>query len=158
MNVFVFGAGASLGSQDPHMYGRDSPLRAPLVDQLFDLHYQQHGANILVGDDYSECRDGTAAAGSAEKWLTQQWERIEQLSQPQSKAAEWALFGRLAFYIWHFLQLVSATYTDASGYSLFMKKLRMRDEPFGLISFNYDTLLDRSVINRFGTPVNGQGY
>ena len=153
MKVFIFGAGASLGSQgkDPHP---DVSSRAPLVDQLFDPQYGDSARNILSDEDFQEGRLGAQSAGSLEKWLTQRWEQIESRKQEITKTSERAFFGRICFYIWNLLQKVSNTYNPSSnGYYLFTKKLKDQDEPFGLMSFNYDTLLDRAVKSQFGVPL-----
>ena len=151
MKVFIFGAGASLGSQGPTPYSNES-LRAPLVDQLFEPRYGDSAHNILSDEDFQQGRLA-AQSGSLEKWLTQRWEQIESLKQDINKTSERAFFGRICFYIWNLLQRVSTTYNSSNGYNLFTKKLKDQDDPFGLISFNYDTLLDRAVKSQFGVQL-----
>jgi hypothetical protein len=149
MKLFIFGAGASLASQGPNPQSRI----APLVDQLFDPRYGDCATDILSDEDFQEARSATEKAGSLEKWLTQRWEQIQSLRQNITKTAEKAFFGRICFYIWNLLQRVSTTYNSRNGYNLFTRKLKDRDESFGLISFNYDTLLDRAVKSQFGVPL-----
>ena len=93
---------------------------------------------------------GIKTAGSLEKWLTESWEKIGSLKQAATKSAERALFGRITLYIWNLLREVSKTYDNSNGYYLFAKGLKAQDEAFGLISFNYDTLLDRSQFHAPG--------
>ena len=149
MKIFIFGAGASLASQGPNPQSRI----APLVDQLFDPRYGDCATDILSDEDFQEARSAAEKAGSLEKWLTQRWERIQSLREDITKTAEKAFFGSICFYIWNLLQKVSTTYSARNGYNLFTRKLKDRDEPFGLISFNYDTLLDRAVTHQFGVPL-----
>jgi hypothetical protein len=153
MKVFIFGAGASQASQQPPRGSNVTSPRAPLVDQLFEPQYGDCARNILSDEDFQEARLATQSIGSLEKWLTQRWKQIQSLKQDITKTSERAFFGRICFYLWNLLQRVSTTYNSLNGYDLFTKKLKDRDEPFGLISFNYDTLLDRAVKYRFGVPL-----
>jgi hypothetical protein len=153
MKVFIFGAGASRASQQsPLGFNVPSP-RAPLVNQLFGPEYGKFARDILSDEEFQEARLGTESAGSLEQWLTQRWEQIQSLKQDTTKTGEKAFFGRICVYIWKLLQRVSNTYDAANAYNLFTKKLKERDEPFGLISFNYDTVLDRAVSSQFGEPL-----
>lgn len=54
--------------------------------------------------------------------------------------------------MWNLLNSVSKTYPNAQGYSHLLKKLY--DENFGIVSFNYDTLLDRSYTDVFGNTLS----
>jgi len=151
MKVFVFGAGASKGSQEESPHG--GHLEAPLVDELFVQVYWR-GPAFLHNDELAECRQGALeCGGSVERWLTERWERVESLKEERSKSAEKAFFGRLTCHLWLLLQGVSDSYTLASGYYQFLKRLRLKDEPFALVSFNYDTLLDQAVQDCYGTPL-----
>lgn len=89
MKVFIFGVGASLGSQDK-IAGLNPQYRAPLVDQLFQQTYWS-GPTILSEDDFQRCQTASDM-GSLESWLTQQWEEIEGLKQEKTKSAELAFF------------------------------------------------------------------
>ena len=147
MKIFVFGAGASQGSQEGSSVPDDK--KAPLVDELFSPQYRTSTV-FLSDEEFAECRQGTLDCGSVEQWLSERWERVESLKEEWNKFAERALFGKLTLHLWLLLQGISDTYTDANGYSVFLKRLRSRDEPFAFISFNYDTLLDQAVQSRFG--------
>jgi hypothetical protein len=155
MKVFIFGAGASRGSQNPAV-GMGPGRNAPLVDQLFDPEYlalANVNISLLSDDDVQSARAGIKAAGSLEKWLTESWEKIGSLRQAATKSAQRALFGRITLYVWNLLREVSKTYDNSNGYYLFAKGLKAQDEAFGLISFNYDTLLDRALKEAFGVPM-----
>lgn len=154
MKVFVFGAGASRGSQDyPGGHGQDdaslSERTSPLVNELFEGAYSHHGRLIgLTGAIMDEVRKGVAARG-VEGWLTSEWESIHRLPAA-AKQAKRDLFGRFAFYLWSLFLEVSQSYDDDhNGYRLFIDKL-LKYENFGLISFNYDLLLDRAIQHRAG--------
>lgn len=149
MKIFVFGAGASQGSQEGLSLPSNDERRAPLVDELFSPQYRFRTL-FLSDEEFAECRQGTLDCGSVEQWLSERWERVESLKEERTKVAEKAFFGKLTFHLWVLLQKVSHTYTDTNGYSVFLKRLRLRDEPFALISFNYDTLLDQAVQSQFG--------
>lgn len=147
MKVFVFGAGASRGSQEA-----DASERAPLVNELFATDYLGHARLAgLEGGDMAIFRQavGEIGNGSLEEWLTRKWESIETLQEDISKQAERGEFGRLAFYFASLLLAVSKTYTETNGYSIFALKLRKLDKPWALINFNYDTLLDLALHHRF---------
>ncbi len=151
MKIFIFGAGASRGSQ-----GRvDNPsFVSPLTDELFDEEYRGYATygqyEILSKSELSKCANESKKMGSVEQWLTQRWNNISNFSQPRNQKVEKIFFGRVTFYIWQLLQAVSSqTYNSSNAYALLMEKLRISDQPFGLISFNYDTLLDRAVIDVF---------
>src|SRR5713226_7303690 len=126
MKVFVFGAGASKGSQTDVA----PEQRAPLVNDLFDPNYFAY-ANLagFHGGDMVRFRQAMSeSGGSLEAWLTQKWESIEGLRQEVSKQAERGDFGRLTFYIASLLLAISTTYREDNGYSTFALKLRARDE------------------------------
>lgn len=148
--VFIFGAGASRAAQDAQGNHQPKALIAPLVDELFRRPYREAGAHILSVSDLDrcdrECKRAIENGGSLEGWLTEQWTAIPKFGA-QKQSAEKAFFGRVCFYLWRLLQRVSQTYVGAQGntYFLFMEKLREYDEQFGLINFNYDTLLDQAV-------------
>jgi hypothetical protein len=115
MKVFIFGAGASLASQEQTSLNESQ--RAPLVDQLFNPRYGNSATDILSDDEFQEGRVG-AESGSLETWLTRRWEQIESRKQDITKFAERAFFGRICFYIWKLLVSVSTTYNDSTnGYS-----------------------------------------
>lgn len=142
MKIFVFGAGASQAAQNQQTYTENHPDRSPLVNELFDVKYQTQivdGMNF----DINECREA-AARGSLEQWLTERWNAIGQIKTDQKRKAEKSWFGNINLYVWNVLNRVSQTYPAAQGYTPLLKKLYDNDEEYGLISFNYDTLLDQS--------------
>ncbi len=149
MKIFVFGAGASQGSQERLRLSSEDIGRAPLVDELFSPQYR-FDPPFLSNEEFAECRQGTLDCGSVEQWLSERWKQIESLKEERTKVAEKAFFGKLTFYLWVLFQKVSHTYTDTNGYSIFLQRLKLRDEPFALISFNYDTLLDQAAQSQFG--------
>ena len=150
MKIFIFGAGASLGSQGKIPYSNPS-LQAPLVDELFKPVYQNSAFQILSATEFAECQKAVEGIEnkSVEKWLTQEWNSIDSISDAMVKNAQRALFGHILFYIWNLLRMVSYTYTEQNGYNVFMRKLRQEGKPFGVISFNYDTMLDRAIADVF---------
>ncbi len=149
MKVFVFGAGASRASQ---RQSENPQQRAPLVDEIFQDEYEHYAKRVLVGNELALCHTESNHAGSVEAWLTDRWRLAAQRSD-QTKMAEWAFFGRVAVYVREVLQGVSNSYRSDNGYAQLLRKLRNRDEPFALLSFNYDTLLDRAVQDVFGKPL-----
>lgn len=146
MKVFVFGAGASQAAQDQVMYPPGNSGRAPLVDELFS---SQYGGTLPDGlsFDIEECRTKIREVGSLEKWLSDRWNTIATLKTVRAQRAERSWFGSINLYIWNLLNKVSKTYPNAQLYSQLLKKLY--DEDFGIISFNYDTLLDQSYEDTF---------
>jgi len=150
MKIFIFGAGASLGSQDRTIGSLDPSFHAPLVDQLFNPTYKKYSNNTLNESEFEECKNAVKSCGSLERWLTERWEAIQALRDENSKQAEKAFFGGITFYLWFLLQAVSSNgYSEPNGYSILLQKIRKKDELFALISFNYDTLLDQAVQHRF---------
>ncbi len=145
MKVFVFGAGASKGAQ---LADLPEQYRAPLANELFDRQYQDYAKQTLLPIDLMEegRLAGTNASSSVEKWLTEKWAKIPNYKTGRTQHTERASFGHLTFYVWRLLQQVSSI-DKPNKYSEFMKKLtaRDRDENFGLISFNYDTMLDQAI-------------
>jgi hypothetical protein len=59
----------------------------------------------------------------------------------------------VTFYIWQLLREVSETYTEENLYAELLRKIYREDEEFSLLSFNYDTLLDRAFDRNF-FPLN----
>ncbi len=143
MKIYIFGAGASLGSQKDK-YSKDSLVRAPLVNELFDPRYGESALYMLTPEELSEFREEIERQPnrSVEEWLGERWNRIESIPSRARKESEKKLFGHIVLYIWNVLRRVSDTYAIDNVYRLFLKNLEHED--FGLISFNYDTLLDRA--------------
>lgn len=140
MKVFVFGAGATAGADmnDP------SSFRAPLTNQLFDDEWAQHHAGTFSPHDLRQCREGAKAQG-VESWLTSKWNAISGLATPPARAAEYGFFAATMFYLRNVLQRVSEADLGVSAYEYLLRFLTARDVDFVLVSFNYDTLLDRAV-------------
>lgn len=153
MKLFIFGAGASLAAQHSQTYTDGHAERAPLVDQLFDEKYKIY---MLNGAEFDlpKCKEEVAKVGSLEKYLTDRWQNIASRKSSLVQKAEKTFFGRLTFYVWNLLNAVSKTYPMAQGYSELLQKLYDADVEFGLVSFNYDTLLDKSYQDVFLNPLS----
>lgn len=150
MKVFIFGAGASLGSQDLEI--PETHLRAPLINNLFDSQYNTHAAEVRVS--YSRLDELKKLIGdeSLEEWLTKEWTRLDELNSKEALAQGRKLFGDLALYIWWLMVRVSTTYTENNGYYLFLQKLAQLDdkEEKAYVNFNYDLLLDKAFNGLYG--------
>lgn len=82
---------------------------------------------------------------SVEEWLSNRWNEIQNIKSSSKKNSEINLFGHILMYVWNIMRIVSNTYTDDSVYKSFLKNLYdTKDEDFGIVNFNYDTLLDRA--------------
>ena len=147
MKVFVFGAGASQGSQGALAPGE---LKSPLVNELFEEAYRGCNIAFLTEEHLEQCRNRGPL--SVEDWLTERWERVSTF-QSQKRQSESAFFGKVAFYLWELFRNVSATYDTNNAYGRLLAKLVEQDEKFGFISFNYDTLLDRAVVDKLSTTL-----
>lgn len=161
MKLFVFGAGASydyLGTEDQNPYVKDRPRPAPLVKHLFDVEGLDENSmvsderrtltdlrGVLSEEDREEYRTDGEKRG-VEEFLTEKWEATEKLRDEDNKESKLASFGRVAFYLWWRFQVVSSAYRPRNAYEVLLKKLDTKDEPFGLITFDYDTLLDQALI------------
>lgn len=143
MRVYVFGAGASRGSQLET--GPPSRL-APLMNELFNPQYVNEYAHkvTLTANDIGGLRTSIGTT-PVEDWLTARWAAIEKLPTPQAKQAALTEFGRLTFYVWRMFLEISATWNPENLYCNFVAQIVAQGVPFGLISFNYDTLLDMSL-------------
>jgi hypothetical protein len=77
MKVFVFGAGASKGSQEG--LSLNANQKAPLVDELFSSQYDQL---YLSHEEYIQCQEGRLdCGGSVEQWLSTRWAGVESLRE-----------------------------------------------------------------------------
>ena len=143
MQLFIFGAGASFGSQGA------VDLRAPLINNLFSGDYANAAMTAgFRGAELRELMTALGPSGDLEAWLTMQWEGLEQL-KGKSRQARQMQFGRIAFYIW--LILVQASLRlGLDVYGRLIAKLITRDPDFGFVDFNYDVLLDRAYSRRVG--------
>ncbi len=152
MKIFIFGAGASQGSQGDS--GINPVQRAPLMNQLFDDHYVGYGNQVCVSpSELSNYKHVISTESPLEVWLTDEWTKIEKLKEETTKRAKRGFFGRLAFYLWWVLLNVSKE-PGQDSYRKLLEKLVSNDEAFGLISFNYDTLLDVVVEDVMSCTLN----
>lgn len=162
MKIFIFGAGASKGSYIRNIPDEFSP---PLVDELFDDRYQKYADQMyLYLPDLEVYKEKIKGVQSLEKWLTSEWERIKELKQENSKVALKGQLAQIAFFIWLTLLKVSEfTYQNGAegraknAYRFLMQKLLANDAPFGLISFNYDLLLDFAYKDVFKINLSSLG-
>lgn len=147
MRVFIFGAGASKDSQGSYVY--DS-VKSPLSNELFDKRYKDY-ANIVGLSEpvMNRCRNEINNFSSLEEWVTSEWNKIKQCKEKKTINAQKGFLAQITFYIWLTLIRVSEwTYNnqyqsrETNSYVELMQKLRETDQPFGLINFNYDLLLD----------------
>lgn len=152
--VFIFGAGASLGSQGPNQV--DVSKKSPLVNELFNVEY--HGYSGPVGLDEGELttfKTESEKSASLEHWLTAQWNAMGNIQNPSALNHRRKIFGQLTFYLFFLFKAVSQTYNQQNSYRLLLQKLLDRDESFGLINFNYDTLLDKAIVQLQGVTLLG---
>lgn len=146
MKLFIFGAGASKGSQE----GYSPNIIAPLVDELFNEAYQEIAYQVGVEKGEIEgFRNDFLSAGDKglEEWLTDKWQKYLDSDAELTKRRYQAIFGRTTFYIWWLMQQVSQTYNHQNGYKIFLDKLSEEAGTYGFINFNYDTLLDRAIVD-----------
>ena len=145
MKIFIFGAGASKGSQE----GYSPNVLAPLVDEIFNETYQDFANQVGVekGEIEGFRNDFILSGKGLEEWLTDLWERYTKSAAEITQRRYQAIFGRTTFYIWWLMQKVSQTYNHQNGYKLFLDKLSEEGEDYGFINFNYDTLLDRALVD-----------
>lgn len=145
MKIYIFGAGASVGSQNPEKTITSSS-RAPLVDELFNQRYRELSLYMFSQTRFNElCNEAEERKdNSVENWLGEKWERIEKINSSMVKKSEVNSFGHIVMYIWNVLRIVSNTFDENNIYALFLKNLHKKEEDFGIIDFNYDTLLDKA--------------
>lgn len=147
MKVFIFGAGASLGSQGVDF--ERLHVKAPLVSDLADPRYSDIADYVGLSQDFLSSLQAEILKSnkSLEQCLTDRWDKINTLNSESKKRTERKFFGQFTFYLWRLLQGVSETYHDGMNkniYKEFIRKLNDNDEEYGFISFNYDTLLDQA--------------
>lgn len=154
MDVYIFGAGASLGSQGDGSYGHHA---APLINNLFDDIYIENAKVIRVSPERIQQLKRLIGSQPLEKWLTEEWQRILAVQSREARFAGQKLFGDLALYIWWTMVGVSTTYSDTNGYHTFLRKLADVDSPTekAFINFNYDLLLDKSLEKVYGYDLSG---
>jgi len=90
-----------------------------------------------------------------EEWLTNWWNAVSSIQDELRKHADLARFGALTIYLWYLFQNISSKYDSNNSYRVFIDKLYTAEEPFGSISFNYDTLLDQALCEVYGSELYG---
>jgi hypothetical protein len=125
MKIFVFGAGASKGSQPG--IGNLS-LHAPLTDELFNSSYANFANEVgLTSELLEQYRNGAKGSESLEIWLTNWWSRIQAVDDINFRQANLSRFGQISLYLWLLLYNVStyagqtnrqASYDPLNGYSI----------------------------------------
>ncbi len=155
MKVYIFGAGASLGSQDTSQL--QPQLHAPLINNLFDSQYHTYASDVFVSKSRIEQLKKLIGDESIEEWLTKGWTKLGEPHGKEALAAGRKLFGDLALYIWWTMVQISTTYSDTSGYHAFLQKLAQVDDKdeCAFINFNYDLLLDKALNNVYGYTLGG---
>lgn len=151
MKVFIFGAGASKGSQN----FATPALTAPLMDELFNESYENYAKEVGLSKlDLDFCREKVKEVQSFEKWMTDRWNDLSKIREVKKFNAERTFFGRLIFYIWKTLLAVSEKYDENGAYRRLLNKLKTNSEEFGLVNFNYDLLLDYAAKDVYGITLN----
>ncbi|MEX0616651.1 MAG: hypothetical protein WD231_02425 [Candidatus Woykebacteria bacterium] len=146
MKVYIFGAGASKGSQ-VHTVVTESPV----TNDLFNSQYADRAKEVgLSTKDLESLAKDVSGYESLEDYLTERWLNVQKLKKPWQKESEMRLFGRIALYVWNLLRAVSDTYDETNLYKVFANKLAKSEEEFGLVNFNYDILLDKALSEVFG--------
>lgn len=147
--VFIFGAGASLGSQQEYIHNQE--LLPPLSNDLFRNEYVGYAQQLgLSMEDFKRYRTEIEEAESVEQWLTSLWDSANKQKTERNKKAIQSEFGKITYYMWRLLQVVSNAYDPTKTiYVDLIRSLKDREEDFGLITFNYDTLLDQAVQDIF---------
>ena len=83
MKVFVFGAGASAGSQDGSRID-NGDLQSPLTDDIFEEKYHKSAAQVsLSKDEISRIKNLKKAKGWFENWLTEAWNNKKAKKAPE---------------------------------------------------------------------------
>lgn len=156
MKIYIFGAGASLGSQDTSTLMPQ--LHAPLINNLFDSQYHSNAADIFVSTERIEELKQLIGDASVEEWLTKEWVKLQKPHGKEAIAMGRKLFGDLALYLWWTMVQVSTTYSDANGYHKFLQKLGEVDDKdeCAFVNFNYDLLLDKALNDVYGYSLAGR--
>lgn len=159
MKLFIFGAGASKGSQSG---GSSDHRSSPVVSELLDERYLSRiGSEIgiskgLLNDTLKRWRQSDQKQ-DFEEWLTAEWEKVESEISGQNVEAVRSRLGALTHYMFRLFQNVSG-FPGQNYYEKLLMKLA--DGPsVGFISFNYDLLLDIELENHFGAQLTSlDGY
>ena len=147
MKVYIFGAGASKGSQGNYA----SSVKAPLINEIFNESYAGFAEGVgLSRNELKYIEEQVIAAGlSVEEWLTRRWDLIKSIKTVPSRHAEQKFFGRITCYLWWMFQNVSM-HRGTDIYGEFVRRVLRQDEEFAFINFNYDTLLDKAYQSQRG--------
>lgn len=159
MKVFVFGSGASKDAQHGTVHDSSIP---PLTNELFDHRYSEMAVRIGLNDPtMNTLRNKIAEYAYLEDWLTEEWDKINSLREVRSINRQRGFLAQVLFYVWLVLINVSKwnyenTFQsrETNAYQELMRKLFDKDEPFGLINFNYDLLLDYAYKDQFRLAFN----
>lgn len=149
MKIYIFGAGASRGSQPPHLLPEK---RAPLINDLFDDQYRAYANDVFVSPSRISELSAQIGDESLEEWLSKEWTKLGTLRGKESLAYGRKMFGELSLYIWWLMAKISTTYNEDNGYYLLLQKLAKRDdkEEQVFVNFNYDLLLDKALTKLYG--------
>jgi hypothetical protein len=152
MKIFIYGAGASYDSR-PEV----SPRIAPLTKDLLNSDFGSYANKARIPSDRMDSyRERFLSSGmQLEEWLTSWWNTVSAIKDDLRKHADLARFGELTIYLWYLFQDISSKYDTSNIYRSFIGKLYASDEPFGSISFNYDTLLDKALCEVYGSELYG---
>lgn len=142
--VFIFGAGASTGSQET---GTNHYVISPITDNLFISMYNSYwGMFGITEKEAKQVEDGIKKLGSLEKWLNNFWDELQNKTAA-SQQRDLNKLGKFTLYIWWLMQQVSQTYSHLNKYNLLLEKILDYQIDFSIINFNYDTLLDQAMID-----------
>lgn len=154
MKIFIFGAGASKGSQLTQV---NDLQKSPVTDELFDIRYKQYALEINLSDtDLNEYRkelnqlriNAKTETNSSlfEFWLTNKWKSWSSLP-PNYNRRQSGKFAELVLFLWTLFINISKSYDTSNAYGKLLEKLQSID--CGFINFNYDTLLDKAMHDEF---------
>jgi hypothetical protein len=156
MKVYIFGAGASLGSQDSQGI-TNKMLISPLVDDLFNPRYETYASDVFLSPTRIRSMAQSVGDQSLEEWLSAEWTKLGEPHGKEALAYGRKLFGDLTLYIWWMMSNISGTYSEKNGYYEFLEKLRVIDdkEEQVFVNFNYDLLLDKALVKAYGYNLSG---
>src|SRR5258708_5872406 len=105
MKIFIYGAGASKGSQ-PH--APNPSLVAPLTNDLFSLTYESSAREVgLTPNKLTIYRQAVESSESLETWLTNWWSTAQLIEDKNLQQAHLSQFGRITLYLWWLLYKIS---------------------------------------------------
>lgn len=156
MKIFIFGAGASRGAQD-NLLG-ELGLKCPTTEDFFSQEYKKYAKDVDFTEEQLTEFTRDRNNENLEKWLTEKWDKeIEHGSGLQNRNT--LLFGEFTFYIWSIIWNLSKGYDKNTNlYTKLLRKLRKneldKNEEFKIITFNYDTFIDKAYIDVFNEPLH----